>query len=226
MLLAGHTDASAVPNMQGAKAFVSFVRSYSKHEASFIFSLKEYDLLGLARCFGLLRLPKMPELKEISKREDDPWHDAEVDWDNYAYEDKMREKARMDTLAVEKAARSDGQEATAAKIRQQPPKPTQAWSLKADAKERKELRREKKARKRAFLKAQEGGIDNQDGKPANGVKRANVDGSGEEGDEDDDPGSASDSGTRESTAADKRAAKRAKKAGVPRTEFSIAFGGE
>ena len=190
--------------------------------------MKEYDLLGLARCFGLLRLPKMPELKEIRKREEDPWHDAEVDWDSYAYKDKVREQARLDALAAEKATRSEGQDATAPKIKQQPQKPTQAWSLKADAKERKELRREKKARKRAYLKAQEEGIGIRDGKTGNGVKRANVDEQGDDGHGDDDSvgGSGSDSAAQESEVADKRAAKRAKKAGVPRTEFSIAFGAD
>lgn len=57
------------------RAFVSLVRSYSKHEASYIFNLKEYDLVGLAHCFALLRLPKMPELKD--KKEG--WEEAKID---------------------------------------------------------------------------------------------------------------------------------------------------
>jgi len=44
---------------KGAKAFVSFVKAYSKHEASYIFSLKQLDLVGVAKSFGLLRLPAM-----------------------------------------------------------------------------------------------------------------------------------------------------------------------
>jgi ATP-dependent RNA helicase DDX55/SPB4 len=55
---------------------VSFVRAYSKHEASYIFRLQDLDLVGLARAFGLLRLPRMPELKE---RQPDMWEDADVD---------------------------------------------------------------------------------------------------------------------------------------------------
>jgi len=58
------------------KAFVSFVRAYSKHEASYIFRTKDLDLLGVAKSFGLLRLPKMPEFKDLSR---DGWEDAEVD---------------------------------------------------------------------------------------------------------------------------------------------------
>ena len=53
---------------------MSFVQAYSKHEASYIFRLKELDLIGVARSFGLLRLPKMPELKVR-----EGWDDAEVD---------------------------------------------------------------------------------------------------------------------------------------------------
>lgn len=59
-----------------AKAFVSFVRAYSKHEASYIFRVKDLDLVGIAKSFGLLRLPKMPELKGVKLQ---GWADAEVD---------------------------------------------------------------------------------------------------------------------------------------------------
>lgn len=48
---------------KGTMAYVSFIRSYSKHEASFIFRSRDLDLGALARGYGLLRLPKMPELK-------------------------------------------------------------------------------------------------------------------------------------------------------------------
>nr|CAG8505447.1 2709_t:CDS:10 [Entrophospora candida] len=47
---------------KGTKAFVSYVRSYSKHEASYIFRLKDLDLGKVAKGFGLLKLPRMPEL--------------------------------------------------------------------------------------------------------------------------------------------------------------------
>jgi hypothetical protein len=52
---------------------VSFVKAYSKHEASYIFSLKQLDLVGVARSYGLLRLPAMPEIKSR-----EGWEDAEV----------------------------------------------------------------------------------------------------------------------------------------------------
>ncbi|KAF8274941.1 P-loop containing nucleoside triphosphate hydrolase protein [Lactarius quietus] len=57
------------------KAFVSFIRAYSKHEASYIFRLKSLDLSGVAESYGLLRLPRMPELKDV---ETSSWHDADI----------------------------------------------------------------------------------------------------------------------------------------------------
>jgi ATP-dependent RNA helicase DDX55/SPB4 len=60
---------------QGTKAFVSFARAYSKHEASYIFRIKDLDLIGLAKSFGLLKLPKMPEIKG----KEDKWAEVVVD---------------------------------------------------------------------------------------------------------------------------------------------------
>ncbi|KAG0150811.1 hypothetical protein CROQUDRAFT_37749 [Cronartium quercuum f. sp. fusiforme G11] len=51
-------------------AFVSYIRFYSKHEASYIFQLKHLDLLQLGfEGFGLIRLPKMPELKNYQGKD-------------------------------------------------------------------------------------------------------------------------------------------------------------
>lgn len=62
---------------QGTKGFVSFVRAYSKHEASYIFRIKDLDLVGVAASFGLARLPKMPEMKGRPEVKD--WEDADID---------------------------------------------------------------------------------------------------------------------------------------------------
>lgn len=48
---------------KGARAFVSFVQSYIKHECNMIFRMKALDFGKLATGYGLLRIPKMPELK-------------------------------------------------------------------------------------------------------------------------------------------------------------------
>lgn len=55
---------------------MSFIRAYSKHEASYIFRFKSLDLSGIAESYGLLRLPRMPELKDV---ETSSWHDAEIE---------------------------------------------------------------------------------------------------------------------------------------------------
>ncbi|CCJ28898.1 unnamed protein product, partial [Pneumocystis jirovecii] len=51
---------------KGLRAYVSYVRAYSKHQAHFIFRIKDLDFSGIAYSFGLLHLPKMPELKNIT----------------------------------------------------------------------------------------------------------------------------------------------------------------
>lgn len=72
---------------KAAKAFVSSLRAYTKHEAAFIFRLSELDLASTATAYGLLRMPAMPEVREWRKRTEGnteeplavPWADAEVD---------------------------------------------------------------------------------------------------------------------------------------------------
>jgi len=45
------------------KAFPSYIQSYSKHQASFIFRIGELDIPAVAYSWGLLKIPRMPELK-------------------------------------------------------------------------------------------------------------------------------------------------------------------
>lgn len=53
---------------RGAKAMVSAVRAYTKHEASFIFRPSGIDYAAMGTAFGLLRLPAMPEIKDWRRR--------------------------------------------------------------------------------------------------------------------------------------------------------------
>lgn len=132
-------------------AFVSWARAYSKHEASYIFRTKDLDLGNLAMGFGLLKLPKMPELKaqQMQVGYENPFVEEEgFDWDTYKYTDKMREAKRLREL-------KEYQEKMA-KAKPQPKKKVNAaWSEKVDAKERKVVRKEKKQAKKEFLKKQE-----------------------------------------------------------------------
>ena len=47
----------------GLRAFVSWVKAYSKHEVSYIFRLTDLPLGGMACQFVLLHLPRMPEMR-------------------------------------------------------------------------------------------------------------------------------------------------------------------
>jgi len=135
---------------KAAKAFVSFVRAYSKHEASYIFRVKDLDLIGIGKSFGLLRLPKMPELKDKAR---DGWDDAEVEWDNYAYADKAQEVKRLAAGAAAATARADEKEKRSAE-RAEKKQQNSAWSNQVSRKEGKDKRREKKDRKKKWLKGQ------------------------------------------------------------------------
>jgi len=125
------------------KAFTSFIRAYSKHDASYIFRVKDLDLGKACSGFGLLKLPKMPELKGKSSIN---FEEEDMNWDTYKYQDKNREKKRLKELEEYKKA---------APVAPKQGKPkAKAWSEKTDAKDRKVERKLKKERKREFLKRQ------------------------------------------------------------------------
>ncbi|KAJ7349024.1 DEAD-domain-containing protein [Mycena albidolilacea] len=135
---------------QAAKAFVSFVRAYSKHEASYIFRVKDLDLIGVAKSFGLLRLPRMPELRDLPR---DGWEDAVVDWNSFAYLDKAQEAKRLaDGAAAATVLDTEREKRRAERAEKQ--KANVAWSDKVVKKEEREKRREKKGKKRKWLKTQ------------------------------------------------------------------------
>ncbi|RUS20365.1 P-loop containing nucleoside triphosphate hydrolase protein [Endogone sp. FLAS-F59071] len=131
---------------RGVRAFVSYVRAYSKHEAGYIFRVRDLELGKVARGFGLLKLPKMPELKDHKYE----YEATDVNFDAYKYADKVREKQRLKKLAEEKIkiAKSRPLAATTHKMTKG------AWSDKTQARERKDERRVKKERKREFLKGE------------------------------------------------------------------------
>lgn len=71
---------------KSARAFVSFVRGYKEHQCHFIFRLKELPLGFLAASFGVLRMPKM---REIKRRVDyEGFAPSAVEMDAVPYRDK------------------------------------------------------------------------------------------------------------------------------------------
>jgi ATP-dependent RNA helicase DDX55/SPB4 len=125
---------------KGQKAFVSWVRSYSKHQASSIFRIADLDWEELGRAWGLLRLPKMPELRKFTG---DRGLGVIVDWDNYAYKDKQRERHRKETLNGRTDA--DGHlDAPSTSPLKRPASHSIAWSKTLEKKRKREQKREEK----------------------------------------------------------------------------------
>ena len=79
------------------RAFVSYIQSYAKHECNILLRIKDLDLGGVATSYGLLRMPKMPELKGIKIRN---FVEEKLDLNDVAYQDKVREKERQEKLAA------------------------------------------------------------------------------------------------------------------------------
>lgn len=77
------------------RAFVSYIQAYNKHECNLILRLKDIDLGKLAMGFGLLRMPKMPELKgkDVSF-----FVGPEIDINAISYANKQRELNRVKKL--------------------------------------------------------------------------------------------------------------------------------
>ncbi|OAX43473.1 DEAD-domain-containing protein [Rhizopogon vinicolor AM-OR11-026] len=185
---------------KAVKAFVSFVRAYSKHEASYIFRIKDLDLIGVAKSFGLLRLPRMPELKDRDRSE---WQDAELDWDSYSYADKAQEAKRIEERPKKEAPKHDSETRAAKRKR------NAAWSQKVESREDKDKRRTKKERKKQWLKSQTGDSGNVNGAPE--TDRAKSEESGGEDDW-------------HELAREERTAKKLRKGTVTQKEFDEEFG--
>ena len=128
---------------KGQKAFVSWVRSYSKHQASSIFRISDLDWEALGKAWGLLKLPKMPELKTFTG--DRTLGVGDVDWDKYAYRDKQKEKRRKEVLQEETVQQSsnDADDSISSK-RPRLNSTSVAWSNNLERKEKKSRQREKK----------------------------------------------------------------------------------
>ena len=126
---------------KGQRAFVSWVKAYSKHHASSIFRVADLDWEELGEAWGLLRLPKMPELK---RWEGDRSLGIQMDFDGYAYKNKQREKFRKRALETRE---SD----PPLHMQEQPNQMKvvrRAWSQKLGQRDEREKRRDKKRARR------------------------------------------------------------------------------
>lgn len=77
------------------RAFVSYIQAYNKHECNLILQLKDMDLGKVAMGFGLLKMPKMPELKgkDVSF-----FVSPEINVNAISYANKQRELYRIKKL--------------------------------------------------------------------------------------------------------------------------------
>lgn len=124
------------------KAFVSWVRSYGAHQATSIFRVSDLEWEDLAKAWGLLRMPRMPELKTWKG---DKKLGMEMDWDTFAYRDKAQEKARIEAMEAEKNGETKEKKAQDEKKRK---RKNEAWSAKHGQEELRTERREKRYKKK------------------------------------------------------------------------------
>ncbi|KAK4695742.1 ATP-dependent RNA helicase DDX55/SPB4, partial [Lecanoromycetidae sp. Uapishka_2] len=127
------------------RGFVSSIQAYSKHQASSIFRVADVDWEDVGMAWGLLKLPKMPELR---KWEGDKSLGVKIDWNSYEYKDKKREEQRKKAAADRQEIPKMGGVMPQVEKKQ----PKRAWSDKLDARDERELRRNKKHKKRAHEK--------------------------------------------------------------------------
>lgn len=140
------------------RSFLSFVRYYMKHTATSIFRLQSLDLVRLALSFGILRMPKMPELKD-KVLANGGWLTELFDMDkDLKYKDVKQESARLEKLSSAKSKQKSGDasEHIARKKRN-----AVAWSGKLERKSIAQSRREKRLKRAIRKKETLGGNTNE-----------------------------------------------------------------
>ncbi|SNX84965.1 related to SPB4 - ATP-dependent RNA helicase of DEAH box family [Melanopsichium pennsylvanicum] len=100
---------------QSIRAFVSYIRAYSKHEMSYIFRTLDLDLGGVAHAMGLIRLPVMPELK-AKKASGMVYPQEQMDFNAIPFKDRIKEKARLAKIQEEKLVKEQAAQAEVEKV--------------------------------------------------------------------------------------------------------------
>ena len=123
------------------RGFVSWVKAYTKHQASSIFRVSDIDWADEGEAWGLLKLPKMPELK---KWDGDTSLGVRLNFLAYTYKDKQREQARKQAIREKEEVLSNPPNLYPVPQRSQ----KRAWSQRLDHRDEKEARRSKKQTRR------------------------------------------------------------------------------
>ncbi|KAJ1511349.1 ATP-dependent rRNA helicase spb4, partial [Coelomomyces lativittatus] len=130
------------------RAFVAYIRAYSLHTLTYIFQMNSLDWQGLIELFGLISLPKMPELRHLSLTLPSP--NLSFSLDSLAYKDPVREKARLIRLEKKQQQLSSSSEVLNEKqsVFLNRKKNEIPWSKKLFERAKKRLRKEKRAKKK------------------------------------------------------------------------------
>ena len=102
--------------------------------------IKDLDLGGAASSYGLLKMPKMPELRGIKISN---FTEVKMDLNSVSYKDKLREKERQDKLKIYKET---GEWPGLKKKKE-----TVSWSKNKDVLNKRREKKMKKAEKRAAV---------------------------------------------------------------------------
>ena len=126
----------------GSTAFMSFLRAYKEHSCSYIFRFSELDIGSVARSYGLLRLPKIPETRGVKGREI-IFDTIKIDTSLIPYRHVEREEARKRKLQEKDKEQEENDDAESINTNKKN-KPKAQWVPKEEYKPKEEIRKRKK----------------------------------------------------------------------------------
>lgn len=139
---AGEADRDVME--KATRAFVSYARGYREHQCRFIFRVADLPFGALAALFGLLRMPKMPELARVNAKRLEGFAPSEVDPDSVAFRDRAREKQRRAALARRAEEEARRQEEREEERAQAAARATKELSRREENKLKKERKKRRK----------------------------------------------------------------------------------
>ena len=98
----------------GTRAFVSYLRAYKEHVCKYIFRFSDLQMGWIASSFGVLRLPKMKEIKKAARLlksgDLDGFSESAVDPESIPFRDKAREKQRQASIRLKSSLIDTGKQ--------------------------------------------------------------------------------------------------------------------
>ena len=81
-----------------SKAFISFLRAYKEHQCTYIFRFDRLSLGSIARCYALLKLPKIYETSFLDGSGDIDFKPMNIDTSTIRYLQKDKERKRQEKI--------------------------------------------------------------------------------------------------------------------------------